>query len=183
MRKLIAAINMTLDGYCDHTAITPDDEFQDHYNELLRGADTILWGRITYELMEEYWPLLVKDPSGNKPMDDFAVLADNLTKILYSRTRSTVTWKNTFLKKEIVKEEIAALKKQPGKNILAGSRSVIARLSQLDLIDEYQLCICPTILGKGLPLFEDFNERIDLKLTNTKVLGAGAIVLYYEPGK
>src|SRR6516225_1271152 len=120
MRKLIAAINMTLDGYCDHTAITPDDEFQDHYNELLRGADTILWGRITYELMEEYWPLLAKDPSGNKPMDDFAVLADNLTKILYSRTRSNVTWKNTFLKTEIVKEEIAALKKQPGKNILAG---------------------------------------------------------------
>jgi dihydrofolate reductase len=74
MRKLIAAINMTLDGFCDHTAMIADDETHQHFNDLLSNADTILFGRITYQLMESYWPSVVKNPTGNKPMDEFAVL-------------------------------------------------------------------------------------------------------------
>ena len=77
MRKIIAAINMTLDGYCDHTAVIADDELHEHYNELLRNAGALLYGRITYQLMESYWPTVVKNPTGNKPTDDFAVLIDN----------------------------------------------------------------------------------------------------------
>jgi dihydrofolate reductase len=180
MRKLIAAINMTLDGFCDHTAAIADDELHEHYNELLRNADTMLWGRIVYQLMESYWPALVKNPSGDKPMDDFAVLIDNISKIVYSRTLKNVDWKNTTLKKEIIKEEILELKKQPGKNILAGSPSLIVTLTQLDVIDEYQLCVHPIILGKGLQLFKNINDRIDLKLIKTKTFHAGPIVLYYE---
>ncbi len=90
MRKLIAAKNMTLDGYCDHTAMAADDEILQHYNELLNSSDTLLYGKITYQLMESYWPALVKNPTGNKPMDEFAVIIDNISKIVFSRTLKNV---------------------------------------------------------------------------------------------
>ena len=101
MRKVIAAINMTLDGYCDHRAGIADDEIHQHYNELLSTADTIVFGRITYQLMESYWPSVVNNPTGNKPIDEFAVLIDNISKIVFSRTLKTVDWKNTQLKKVV----------------------------------------------------------------------------------
>jgi len=185
MRKIIAAINMTLDGFCDHTAVGADDETHQHYNDLLSGADTLIYGRITYQLMESYWPSVVKDPTGNKPMDDFAVLIDNLKKIVFSRTLETVSWKNTELKKEIVKEEILKLKQtgDPDKNILVGSPSLIIQLMQLDVIDEYQFCVHPVIVGSGLPLFKNVKERVDLELLKTKTFGCGAVVFYYEPVK
>jgi len=180
MRKLIAALNMTLDGFCDHTAGIADDELHQHYNELLSNAGTLLYGRITYQLMESYWPSVVKNPAGNKPEDEFAVLIDNISKIVYSRTLKKVDWKNTELKKEIVKEEVLELKQQEGKNIFAGSPSLIVALTKLDLIDEFQLCIQPIILGKGLQLFKNINDRINLKLLKTKTFVNGAVILYYE---
>jgi dihydrofolate reductase len=183
MRKLIAAINITLDGFCDHTAMVADDELHQHYNDLLSSADTLLYGRITYQMMEDYWPGLVKNPSGNKPMDQFAVLIDNISKIVYSRTLQQVEWKNSLLKNEIRTEEILALKEQPGKPILAGSPGLIVALTQLGLIDEYQLCIHPVIAGKGLPLFKNMQDSINLKLLNTKIFDSGAVVHYYEQVK
>ena len=181
MRKLIAAINMTVDGFCDHTASTPDDEILQHYNELLRDADTLLFGRITYQLMESYWPTIVKNPTGNKPTDEFAVLIDNISKIVFSHTLKNVDWKNVKLAKGGIKEEVLELKQQAGKNILAGSPSLIVSLSQLGLIDEYQLCVHPVIVGNGLPLFKAINEKTILKLLKTKSFNSGAITLYYEP--
>lgn len=172
---------MTLDGFCDHTAGNPDDELMEHYNDLMRNADTLLYGRITYQLMESCWPSLVKKPSGNKLDDEFAVLMDNISKIVYSHTLENVDWKNSTLKREIIKEEILTLKEKAGKNILAGSPSLIVELTKLDLIDEYQLCVNPTILGKGLPLFKNINDRVDLKLIKSKTFGAGPIMLYYQP--
>lgn len=183
MRKLIAAINMTLDGFCDHTAMTADDEIHQHYNELLRNADILLYGRITYQLMESYWPAVVKNPTGNKPTDEFALLIDNISKIVFTRTLHQVDWKNTKLKKNVIKEEVAELKQQAGKDILAGSPGLIVALAQLDLIDEYQLAVQPTVLGSGLPLFKNVRDRIDLKLVKTKIFGCGAVTLYYEPAK
>jgi dihydrofolate reductase len=183
MRKLIAAINMTLDGFCDHTAMIADEEIHQHYSELLSNADTLLYGRITYQLMESYWPSVVKNPTGNKPRDEFAVLIDNISKIVFSRTLKNVDWKNTKLKKEVIKEEVLELKQQTGKNILVGSPSLIVALTQLDLIDEYQLGVQPIVLGNGLPLFKNINDRINLKLLKTKIFGCGAVTLYYEPAK
>ncbi|HMI66695.1 MAG TPA: dihydrofolate reductase family protein [Cyclobacteriaceae bacterium] len=180
MRKLIAAMNMTLDGFCDHTAMTADEEIHQHYNELLRNAGTLIYGRITYQLMENYWPLVVKNPTGNKPMDEFAVLIDTISKIVFSRTLKNVDWKNTILKKKIIKEEVFELKQQAGKNILVGSPSLIVALAQLDLIDEYQLSVQPIILGGGLPLFKNVKDRVDLKLLKTKTFGCGAVMFYYE---
>ncbi len=83
MRKVIAAINMTIDGFCDHTAGIADDELHQHYNELLSKAGIQLYGRITYQLMESYWPSVVKNPTGNKPMDDFALLIQNIPKLVF----------------------------------------------------------------------------------------------------
>ncbi len=183
MRKLIATMNMTLDGFCDHTAMIADDEIHQHYNELLRNTNTLLYGRITYQLMESYWPSIVKNPTGNKPEDEFAVLIDNISKIVFSRTLQHVDWKNTTLKKEVIKEEVLELKQQGGKPIFAGSPSLIVALTQLDLIDEYQLSVQPTILGSGLPLFKNIRDRINLKLLKTKTFGCGAVTFYYEPAR
>jgi dihydrofolate reductase len=184
MRKLIAAINMTLDGFCDHTGVIPDDEILQHYNELLRNAETILFGRITYQLMESYWPAVVKNPTGNKPTDEFSVLIDNISKIVFSQTLNNVEWKNVKLAKDSIKEVVSELKKQKGKNILAGSRSLIITLMNLNLIDEFQLCVHPIILGNGLtPLLKNINDKINLKLLKTKNFSCGAVTLYYEPTK
>ena len=184
MGKLIAAINMTLDGFCNHTAMIADEEIHQHYNDLLRNADTLIYGRTTYQLMEDYWPSVVKNPTGNKPADEFAVLIDNISKIVYSRTLQHVDWKNSTLKKEIIKEEVLELKqsrKSGGKNILVGSPGLIVAFAQLDLIDEYQLGLQPTIIGSGLPLFKNITKRINLKLLKTKSFNCGALALYYEP--
>ena len=186
MRKLIAGMNMSLDGYCDHTAMNADDEIHDHYNEVLRNAGTLIYGRITYQLMESYWPTIVKNPTGNKPVDDFAVLIDNIPKIVYSKTLKNVEWKNTTLKSEVSKEEILTMKQSgdgDGKNILVGSPSLIVEFANLDLVDEYQLGVQPIILGAGLPLFKNISRRIDLKLVNTKPFAGGAMMLYYIPAK
>jgi len=183
MRKLIAAINMSLDGTCDHTDMVPDDELIQHYNNLLRNADTLLYGRITYQLMESYWPALVKNPTGNRPTDEFAVLIDNISKIVFSRTLENVAWKKVNLLKGAIKEEVLALKHQTGGNMIAGSPGLIDTLLDLDLVDEFQLCVQPIIFGKGLLLFKNINNRINLKLIKTKVFGSGSIVLIYEPVK
>lgn len=183
MRKLIAAINMTLDGFCDHTAGIADDDLHQHYNELLSEADTILYGRITYQLMESFWPTIVKDPTGSKPIDEFALLIDNISKIVFSHSLKNVGWKNVRLAKRSIEEEVLDLKQQSGKNILAGSPSLIVALMQLDLIDEYQLSVHPIILGKGLRLFKNIDDRINLNLIKTKTFGSGVITLYYEPVK
>jgi dihydrofolate reductase len=180
MRKIIAAINMTLDGFCDHTAIIPDEEMHQHYADLLTNAGAVLYGRITYQLME-YWRTVVKDPTGDKATDEFAVAIDKLPKIVFSHTLQNVEWESATLAKRNLEEEVLALRQQAGKDIFVGSPSLIVELTQLNLIDEYQLCVHPVIAGNGLPLFKNINEKITLKLINTKTFGSGAVILYFEP--
>jgi len=180
MRKLIAAINMTLDGIFDHTAGIPDDEIHQHYTDLLSSADTILYGRITYQLME-YWRTLLEKPSDEKSMNDFAIAIDKIPKIVFSHTLKNVEWESAKLANRDIEEEVLELKQQSGKDILVGSRSLIIQLMKLNLIDEYQLCIHPVIAGTGLPLFENIKDRTVLKLIKTKTFSGGAVTLYYEP--
>jgi dihydrofolate reductase len=181
MRKIIAAINITLDGFCDHTAGIVDDELHQHYNELLGQAGVILYGKTTYLLMESYWPDVVKRPTGNKPVDDFAVIIQNIPKIVFSSTLKNVDWENAMLAKGTIEEEVAELRQRPGKDILAGSRSIIVELANLNLIDEYQLTVHPVITGTGLALFDHIKSRMVLKHIKTKAFGSGVITLYYEP--
>ena len=180
MRKVIAAINMTLDGYCDHTSGIPDEELHQHYTNVLSGGGTLLYGRKTFQLMEDFWPLLVKNPSGEKAMDDFALAIDRIPKIVFSRTLKSVNWESARLATRSLEEEVDALRKQPGKEIYVGSPGLIAALTQMNLIDEYQLCIHPVIAGKGLILFKNISDQIILRLKDTKFFGSGAIVLYYD---
>jgi len=180
MSKIIAAINMTLDGYCDHTAVDADEEIHRHYAELLRDADALLYGRITYQLME-FWPALAKNPSGNAAMDEFALIMDKVPKIVFSRTLKELDWESARLSEREFEEEVSALKQQYIGPIYLGSPSLIIAGTNLQLIDEYQICVHPVILGKGLPLFKNIQNKIDLRLLGTKKMGSGAVVLYYEP--
>ena len=180
MRKLIAAINTTLDGICDHTAGLPDEEIHQYYTELLSQGDAILYGRTTYQLME-FWRTLLDNPSEEKSMNDFATAIDKIPKIVFSHTLKSMDWNSATIAKRDLKETVLELKQQSGKNILVGSRSLIIQLMKLNLIDEYQLCIHPVVAGSGLPLFEDINDRTILKLIKTKSFSGGAVTLYYEP--
>lgn len=180
MPKLIAAFNMTLDGNCDHTAGLPDAEVHDHYTQLLNESGAILYGRTTYELME-YWRPMIQNPTGEKSMDDFAKAIDRIPKIVFSNTLTTTGWDTATLAEKPLEEVVKELKQQPGEDILVGSRSLIVQLANLNLIDEFQLCIFPVIAGKGLMLFDQINERTILKLIKTKTFKGGAVLHYYEP--
>ena len=170
---------MTLDGYCDHTAIIPDEEIHQHYTDLLKSGETILYGRITYQLME-YWKSLVDNPSGNKSMDEFAVVMDQIPKLVFSRKLKDVDWHSAKLATRDLKEEVRELKQTSKGDILVGSPGLIVSLMNLGLVDELQLCVHPVIAGGGMPLFKDIKNRLILELIKTKTFGSGAVVLYYK---
>ncbi|HEY0668009.1 MAG TPA: dihydrofolate reductase family protein [Sphingobacteriaceae bacterium] len=179
MRKLIAAFNMTLDGVCDHTAGLPDEEIHQHYTELLGQGGAILYGRTTYQLME-YWRTVLENPSEEKSMNDFAAAIDKIPKIVFSRTIKNVDWETATLAKGELEEEVLELRQQPGKDIFVGSRSLIIQLMNLNLIDEFQLCIYPVVAGSGLLLFENIHDRTIFKLIKNKTLKSGAVIMYYQ---
>lgn len=171
---------MTLDGICDHRVGLPDEEIHQHYTKLLGQGDAILYGRTTYQLME-FWRTLLENPSDEKSMNDFAKAIDNIPKIVFSRTLENVEWKSATIADRDLNETVLELKQQPGKDILVGSRSLIIQLLNSKLIDEFQICIYPLLEGKGLPLFDQINDKIVFKLVKTKTFSGGAIILYYEP--
>jgi dihydrofolate reductase len=180
MRKVIAAMNMTIDGYCDHTAGLPDEEIHQHYADLLRNAGVALYGRITYQLME-FWRTVLEKPTGDKAMDDFAVAIDGTPKLVFSHTLKSVDWKSAELATKDLETSVLELRQQPGKDIFVCSPSLIVALTQLHLIDEYQLCIHPVIVGSGLPLFKNISEKMILTRVNTKMFGGGSVLHYYQP--
>lgn len=172
-------MNMTVDGFCDHTSGIPDEEIHQHYADLLRSADVALYGRITYQLME-FWRTVLSNPTGNRAMDDFAVAIDSTPKLVFSHTLKQVDWDTAKLAKQDLDKEVLQLRAQSGKDIFVCSPSLIVALTKLNLIDQYQLCIHPVIAGGRLPLFENISNKISLKLIKTKAFSAGAVILYYE---
>jgi dihydrofolate reductase len=180
MKKVIAAFNMTLDGVCDHTTGIADEGLHQHYSDLVDNAEVILYGRITYELMQ-FWQTLLQNPSGKKAMDDFAISINKIPKIVFSNTLKDTNWDTAKLSDRSLNEKVLELKQQSGKVILVGSRSLIIQLLNSNLIDEFQICVHPIIEGKGLRLFDQIKSQIMLKLIKTKTLNSGATILYYEP--
>lgn len=178
MRKVIAAINMTINGNCDHRIGIVDEELHSHYTNLLQEADDILYGRITYQLME-YWRGILQNPTGNKSEDDFAVTIGQINKTVFSDTLKTVDWETAKLTNLSLEEEILKLKNIPGRDILIGSRSLIIEGLKMNLVDEFQLCIHPIIAEKGLQLFENWEEQKTFKLNRTKTFNSGVIIFYY----
>ena len=171
---------MTLDGVCDHTTGVADEDLHKHYSELIDNGGVILYGRTTYQLMQ-FWQELLKKPSGEKPMDDFAISIDKIQKLVFSNTLKDTGWDSAKLAKRPPGEEILELKQHAEKDILVGSRSLIIQLLNSNLIDELQICIHPIIEGKGLLLFDQIKDKIMLRLIKTKSLNSGATVFYYEP--
>jgi dihydrofolate reductase len=181
MRKVVAAINMTVDGFCDHTAgFLADEELHNHYADLLNNAGVLLYGRITYQLMQ-FWQTLLNNPSDEKSMNDFAISIDKIEKLVFSNTIKDTGWDTAKLANRPLDKEVIELKQQSGKDIFVGSRSLIIQLLNSKLIDEFQICIHPVIEGKGLRLFDQIKDRTIFNLIKTKSLKSGATVFYYEP--
>lgn len=181
MRKVIAAINVTIDGFCDHSAgLSADEELHDHYAHILNNAGVILYGRTTFELMK-FWQELLDHPSDDPSMNDFARSIDQVEKLVFSRSMSDTGWDSARLVHQPLEELVEKLRNEPGRDILVGSRSLIVQLLKSNLLDELQLCIHPVIEGKGLPLFDEIHNQISFKLSKTKTLSSGATVLYLVP--
>jgi dihydrofolate reductase len=180
MRKVIAAINVTLDGICDHTVGVVDQQLHQHYSELINDAAVILYGRTTYQLMQ-FWQTLVQNPSGEKSMDDFAIAIDKIPKLVFSNTLKDTNWDSAELVSKPLDQKVLELKEQPGKNILVGSRSLIIQLLNSKLIDQFQVCIHPIVEGKGLSFFDQIKESIVFRFGETKILKSGAAIFYHEP--
>lgn len=180
MRKVIAAINITLDGFCDHTAVNPDEEVHQHYSDLLNSGGLALYGRTTFELMK-FWQDILTNPTGQKEMDDFAKSIDAIPKIVFSNTIKSTNWNTAELASTDLLTYVKMLKQQEGKDVLVGSRSILNQLLEQNLLDELQLCIHPVIAGSGLPLFT--TSRKELVLSKTKIFKSGAVLHYYNPSK
>ena len=182
MRKLIYAINITMDGCCDHTIAFADGELLEHYTELLRDVDLLVYGRKTYELMVPYWPEIAKNQSETKADIEFARAFVSIKKVVFSRSLDSAEDKDTRIVRTDLRDEILKLKQEPGKNILVGGVSVPSQLIQLGLVDEYRFVVGPILAGEGRRLMEGVSlpEKLQLKLVETKALKSGCVALRYS---
>lgn len=185
-RKIMAFMHVSLDGFVagvngEMDWITMDDEIFEDAIDLSAEADTALYGRTTYQMMESYWPSVLKSPEATKNELHHATWVENISKIVFSTSLDKAEWHNTKLIKRNVKDEVAKLKQQPGKNMMIfGSPRLTHSFMQMGLIDEYRININPVVLGNGVPLFRNIEDRINLKLLNARTFEAGVIGLHYE---
>ena len=181
MRNVIYAINLTLDGCCDHTKFNPDEELFEHYIQLLRDIDLFVYGRKTYQLMVPYWPDAVKDPSSTKADVEFAQAFVSKKKVVFSRSLASAEDGNTRIVHTNLHDEILKLKQEPGKDILAGGVDIPSQLIELGMVDEYRFVIQPIVAGEGRRLMEGVNlpEKLRLKLVETKTFKSGSVALRY----
>ncbi len=182
MRNVIFAINITLDGCCDHTKHVPDEEIYEYYTRLLRDeADLLVYGRKTYQLMVPYWPDIAKKQSETKEENEFARTFDSLNKIVFSRSLGSVEDKNTKIVRTNLRDEILRLKQDQGKNILIGGVSIPSQLIELGLVDEYRFVVTPVLAGEGRRLLEGVNlpEKCRLRLVESKIFKSGSVALRY----
>ncbi|PWT73797.1 MAG: dihydrofolate reductase [Bacteroidetes bacterium] len=185
MRKLILAINTTLDGFCDHRAVIADGELHEFFNELLKKADTMLYGRKTFELMEAYWPMIARTKEGTKEEVEFAELLDPMEKIVFSKSGYKTDWKNTTVLQEMNPSVIKALKQKTGKNLLVGSPSILDQLIPMDLIDEFIYVVHPILAGAGKRFFEieKLSQKVQLSFQDCQPFLSGAQALHYVRSK
>jgi dihydrofolate reductase len=181
MRNLIFAINITLDGCCDHTKAIADEELLDYFTQLLREADLQVFGRKTYQLMIPYWPEVAKDPSSTKADHEFARTFDSINKIVFSRSLDSAEDGNTRIVRGNPRDEMLKLKQEGGKNILVGGVDIPSQLIELGLVDEYRLVVHPIVAGEGRRLFDRVSlpERLQLRLVESKFFKSGCVALRY----
>jgi len=182
MRKVIFAINLSIDGCCDHTRLNGSEDIHDYFSDLLQEVDLLIYGRTTYELMVPFWPDVARDQSGRSDsMNRFANTITPIRKLVFSRTLQSVEDPNSQLLHNNLEEEVRRLKQQSGKHILLGGMVLSAPLIRLGLVDEYRIVIQPFLVGKGRRLFEDIDlsQLTQLTLAESTPLPSGALVLRY----
>jgi len=185
MRKVIFAINTTLDGCCDHTKFYSGEETMPYFIRLTRDADTFVYGRKTYQLMVPYWPDVAKIPSRQnerKADMEFARAFDAVDKIIvFSKSLDSPERKKTRIVRTNLHDEVLKLKQEQGKNILTGGVTIPSQLAALGLIDEYRFVVHPIVIGEGRRLFEGINlqEKLQLKLVESTVFKSGCVALRY----
>jgi dihydrofolate reductase len=184
MRPLRYSINVTLDGCCDHREGIPDEELHRHAAENIAQADALLFGRVTYEMMEAAWRAPAR--TGARPdwmtdwMEPFARTIDAAKKYVVSGTLKQVDW-NAELVRGDLEKAVRQLKQESGKGLFTGGVMLPLALAELGLIDEYEFVVHPRIVGHGPTLFAGLSKRVDLKLVSRLELGSGAVAMRYEP--
>jgi len=181
MRNVIFAINITLDGCCDHTKQFVDEEQLEYFTRLTREADLQVFGRKTYQLMVPYWPEVLKSQSETKADTEFAQAFVSINKIVFSRTLDSAEDRNTRIVRTDLRDEILKLKQEQGKNILVGGVDIPSQLIELGLVDEYRFVVGPIVAGEGRRLLEgvSLRERLQLKLVESKIFKSGCVALRY----
>ena len=189
MKKVIVSMHLSLDGFVagpngEIEWILVDEEMFDFGTKLTNNADTALYGRVTYEIMNGYWPSAADQPNASKHDVEHSSWYNKVTKVVVSKSMKGKLIKDTVIISDNLTDEINDLKQKPGKNTLIyGSPTAVHSLTQHHLIDEYWLYINPVILGRGIPLFSDRTPKSDLKLLASKEFSCGVIALHYELGK
>lgn len=183
MRRLTAFCFVTLNGYFEGPAKgdiswhAHGGEESEYSAESLRSGNTLLFGRVTYEMMARFWPTPIA-------MAQFPVVAEGMNKaekIVFSRTLKRVEWNNATLMKNNIVEEIRRMKQRDGRDMtLLGSGSIVAQFAEQDLIDEYQILVDPVVLGTGTSLFQGITQRLNLTLTETRRFASGSVLLCYR---
>lgn len=184
MRKIILMMSVSLDGFIEgpkheidwHLV---DDELHNHFNDQLSKMGAFLSGRVTYELMADFWPTADTDPSSTGPMVEFSRIWLDMPKIVFSRTLERADW-NTTVVRDVVAEEIMELKAAPGGDLALGGADLAAAFLREDLIDEYRVYVHPVVIGGGKPLFQPSGAKISLSLVETRAFGNGVVLLRYQ---
>lgn len=187
MRKIIVSNLVSLDGSIsgpngeiDWFVNIADKEFENYSVSLINSIDTMLFGRITYQLMESYWPNATTATDDQRIIDAM----NNYQKIVFSKTLNKVDWKNSRLVKGNLIDEVIQLKKQSGKDmVIYGSGSIVSILAQKNLIDDYRIFVSPIVLGNGKPLLSNIKEKINLKLLEMRKFNSGLVLLHYASEK
>jgi dihydrofolate reductase len=178
MRPLRYSINVTLDGCCDHRAVVPDEELHRRTAEILARADALLFGRVTYEMMEQAWRLPTEP--GSEAADPFAQTIDAAKKYVVSSTLERVDWNAELITGDLG-ESVQRLKEMPGKGLYVGGVRLPLALAELGLIDEYQFIVHPRVAGHGPALFAGLSKPLDLKLVDRQEWASGAVAMRYQP--
>jgi len=186
MRKIILMAGVSVDGFIEgpnreidwHLV---DDELHSHFNEQVGKMGALLSGRVTHQLMAEFWPTADKDPASTGPMVEFARIWRDMPKFVFSRTLERADW-NTTIVREVVPEEIQKLKEQPGGDMVLSGSDLAAAFMRHDLIDEFRIYVHPVVIGRGKPLFQTSDAKINLRMAETRTFGNGVVLLRYERG-
>lgn len=181
MGRVTLMMNVTLDGCCNHTQVIADEELHRYTEALMDQSDGLLAGRKIYQLMEGFWPAVARSGEGPDFIVDYARKLDRKPKFVFSRTLDQVSWQNSFLMKGPVSEEVPRLTAE-GKSLLVnGGPGLGSTLAGLGLVDEYHFLVQPIIAGRGPQLLAGIHDRLNLKLSESKVFGSGVVALRYTP--